>query len=623
MTPRTSIIIPALDEGPVIGAVVRQLRECVPLRRACITDIVVVDNGSTDDTSAQARAAGARVIWEPRRGYGRACLTGVYASPQADIIVQMDGDGSDMPEDVLRVWGLVQSGAADLAMGSRTHGSHEPGALTPQQLAGNAVGTSLLRLLYGVRLTDIGPLRAIRRETLLRLQTAEMTYGWPAEMLVKAARLGLCIAEVSVDYRRRAGGKSKVAGTLIGTLKASYSILSTILRYARWQPEGDASGPAFAPRANGRVDEANPAPVPGTGWRLKPRLYSQRPPTRLARVWERDPVVGITDHQPQFHSLRPPVRSVIQQDGGAHTQTPHIKGAPPMAPISAKHGAAREGFVNEGAALAASWPLARIAITHERTFDEDETLPNRKTRQALFIVARLPVVGQAKTRLARDIGANEAADLYRAFLRDLGERFTVAAARDGYDLVWYYTAPDGAGEREFAACVLVAQTQSEGVRFMRQGEGNLGTRLWQGFHTLHTQGYEQIVVLGSDSPHVPAAWIADAFRTLDTHDVVIGPAHDGGYYLLGQRGAPVDLFMSIPMSTPVVCAQTVDRAREAGLSVAFAPATFDIDHVSDLVTLSVALETAPSSATDEAPATLAVLQQIAISDVAKGGAYAD
>ncbi|HKD75200.1 MAG TPA: TIGR04282 family arsenosugar biosynthesis glycosyltransferase, partial [Ktedonobacterales bacterium] len=437
--------------------------------------------------TAAARSAGARVVWEPRRGYGRACLTGAYASPHADIIVQMDGDGSDVPEDILRVWGLVRSDKADLAMGSRTRGHHERGALTPQQIAGNAVGTSLLRLLYGTRLSDIGPLRAIRRETLLRLQMAEMTYGWSAEMLVKAARLGLRVTEVPVDYRRRAGGKSKVAGTLTGTVKASYSILSTILRYARWRP------------------------------------------------------------------------------------------------------------------------------------DENERVVRGKARRALFIVARLPVVGQTKTRLAGDIGAEAATDLYRAFLRDLGERFTVAAARSGYDLVWYYTAPAEANERDFAACVPV------GTHFLRQGDGELGERLWRGFQALHAQGYEQIVVLGSDSPQVPAAWIDDAFRLLDTHDVVIGPAHDGGYYLLGQRGEPVDLFTPIPMSTSTVCAQTVDLAWEIGRSVARAPATFDIDYVADLAALQAALESASSSDADMAPETLAYLRLIVFPDTAQveGVAYAD
>lgn len=241
MTATTSIIIPALNEAQVIGGVVRSLTQHASLSAAGIRDIVVVDNGSTDDTSAVARAAGARVVWEPRRGYGRACLSGIEASPDADFIVQMDGDGSDVPEDILRVWNPVRNGAADLVMGSRTRGRHEPGSLTPQQIAGNAVGTSLMRLLYGVRLSDIGPMRAIRRDTLARMQMSEMTYGWSAEMLAKAGRLGLRIAEVPVDYRRRAGGESKVAGTISGTIKASRVILTTILRYAQWQPATQAT----------------------------------------------------------------------------------------------------------------------------------------------------------------------------------------------------------------------------------------------------------------------------------------------------------------------------------------------------------------------------------------------
>jgi glycosyltransferase A (GT-A) superfamily protein (DUF2064 family) len=160
---------------------------------------------------------------------------------------------------------------------------------------------------------------------------------------------------------------------------------------------------------------------------------------------------------------------------------------------------------------------------------------------------------------------------------------------------------------------------------LRQGAGDLGARLWRGFQALHAQGYSQIVVLGSDSPHVPSTWIDDAFRMLDTHDVVVGPAHDGGYYLLGQRGEPVDLFTSIPMSTPSVCAQTVDLAREVGRSVAFSQATFDIDHVADLAVLRASLESAPAPDADVAPATLACLRQMAIpgATYTEGVAYAD
>ncbi len=464
---RTTIVIPALNEAPVIGDVVRSLRACQALQDAGITDIVVVDNGSDDETAAAARAAGARVIEEPRRGYGRACLAGVQAAQEADVIVLLDGDGSDVPADIALVWEPVQAGRADLAMGSRVRGQAESGALMPQQRVGNAVGALLLRLLYGVRVSDIGPLRAIRRETLLRMEMSEMTYGWSAEMLAKAGRLGLRIYEVPVNYRRRAGGTSKVAGTLKGTIKASGRILRTILRYRRWRP----------------------AP-------------------------ERE------DH----------------------------------------------------------------------------------LRQALFIAARLPIAGQAKTRLGRSLGNEMAAELYRAFLRDLGERFTSAAARDGYDLYWFYTAPDGVCDDAFAAYV------PAGAMMLRQEGADFAARLWHGFQILNMRGYERVVVISSDSPHLSAAWVAQAFDALAEHDVVIGPAHDGGYYLLGQRGVPVDLFTGITMSTPTVCDETLARAETARLRAALLPVTFDIDEPADLELLSEVLNCAPSDEADPAPTTRALLQ---------------
>jgi hypothetical protein len=148
----------------------------------------------------------------------------------------MDADGSDDPRGAAEVAALVLAGAADLALGSRTRGRAERGALTPQQRAGNAVGVSVLRLLTGAHLTDLGPQRAIRRERLLALDMREMTYGWSTEMLIKALRAGYRVAELQVDHHRRAGGVSKVSGTLRGTVGASWSILTSIARYARWQP---------------------------------------------------------------------------------------------------------------------------------------------------------------------------------------------------------------------------------------------------------------------------------------------------------------------------------------------------------------------------------------------------
>ena len=227
-------------------------------------------------------------------------------------------------------------------------------------------------------------------------------------------------------------------------------------------------------------------------------------------------------------------------------------------------------------------------------------------RQALFIVARLPIAGQTKTRLGTVIGAEAAAALYRAFLRDLDERFTQAAARDGYDLYWFYAAP---ADLDDAALAAPAPT---GGTILRQEGVDFAARLWHGFQTLSRRGYERIVVIGSDSPHLPAAWAAQSFAALATHDVVIGPALDGAYYLLGQRvhSAPVDLFCGITMSTASVCAETLARAEASGLRVARLPATFDIDERADLERLREALREAPSAAADAAPATQALLSAL-------------
>ncbi len=595
--PQTTLIIPALNEGAVIGQVVRDLLACDVLRRLAPSgtgpsgsqtsapiDILVIDNGSTDDTAAEALAAGARVIHEARRGYGYACAAGVAAAG-ADIIIQLDGDGSDVPEDIIRVWELVQSGQADLAVGSRVRGHVERGALTVQQRVGNALGAVLLRGLYGVHVSDLGPLRAIRRSTILRMEMQEMTYGWSVEMLAKAGRLGLRVAEIPVDYRQRAGGVSKVSGTFQGTLRASYRILRTLSAYTRWQPSGL---PADLPLA---ADLPPDAGWPGAG----PRPVSRATP-------------------------------------------------PPS---------------------------------------------------ALFIVARLPIVGQTKTRLGRSIGPEAATALYCAFLKDLATRFSAAAAEDGYDLWWYFTAPveqtgsrepeagssagwPSAAERSGAAGLTAASsagpveefaryvtptelgwqqhvttnpsrptllhtqlpfdrqrlmagtgtgtgtgtgppggptlgrlrrhavprltlqysasTMPKQAYFLLQGPGDFGTRLWQGFRKLSARGYERVMVISSDTPHISAQMVRDAFAALATHEVVIGPADDGGYCLLGQRGRPRDLFTMVPMSTSAVFAQTVRVAAELGVDVAQTPQTFDIDTLADLQRLADLLATDPTLA---------------------------
>jgi glycosyltransferase involved in cell wall biosynthesis len=200
--PTLAVVIPALNEEAAIGPQVAAVR-AVLAQAAFPADprgVYVVDNGSTDATAARAAAAGATVVAEPRRGYGRACLSGAEAAA-ADLLVFMDGDGSDDPADLPRLLAPVLAGEADLVLGSRTRGHREPGSLLPQQVVGNWVGARLLFLLYGARVSDLPPLRAIRRADLLALGMREMTYGWPVEMIARSAQRGLRIA--------RSGGRSE------------------------------------------------------------------------------------------------------------------------------------------------------------------------------------------------------------------------------------------------------------------------------------------------------------------------------------------------------------------------------------------------------------------------------
>jgi glycosyltransferase involved in cell wall biosynthesis len=230
--PIASVVIPCLNEEESIGGLVEDviaIRDD-PATAVEIRTIIVVDNGSTDETPNVARRAGARIVTEPLRGYGRACLSGVLASGCVDYIILMDGDRSDVPADLPALLSPVLSGEADLVVGSRTLGSYEKGSLLPQQVFGNRVAALLARLLYGVRLTDIGPFRVIGRRTLLQLGMREMTYGWSIEMIIRAARAGLTVREVPVRYRKRAGGRSKVSGNLKGTVRAGYRIITAIVR---------------------------------------------------------------------------------------------------------------------------------------------------------------------------------------------------------------------------------------------------------------------------------------------------------------------------------------------------------------------------------------------------------
>jgi glycosyltransferase involved in cell wall biosynthesis len=221
---KISVVIPAFNEEQAIGEVV----SAVPADR--VHEIIVVDNGSTDDTARQASLAGARVIQESRPGYGFACLAGAKAAAKADIIVFLDGDRSDDPVELEAVAGPVLDNQADLVIGSRIKGVREKGAMPLHGRLGNCLIVFLLQRLYGANITDIGSFRAIKAQTLLDLDMEQMTYGWPVEMVVKAARKGLRIQSVPINYRKRIG-KSKVTGTIRGTILATYYMFFVPLKY--------------------------------------------------------------------------------------------------------------------------------------------------------------------------------------------------------------------------------------------------------------------------------------------------------------------------------------------------------------------------------------------------------
>ncbi len=222
-TARVAVIIPTLNEEASIGAVVSALP------RDVVDRIIVADGGSEDQTAERARWAGATVI-SVGRGFGRACLLGAQAADSSDIVVFMDGDGADDPEYIAALVTPVRSGTYDFVIGSRARGERQPGSISFHQLAAGLIAGRLIWLLYGLRYSDMCTFRAIRRDTLLKLGMRELSYGWNLEMQMRVARAGLRVLELPVPYRRRVGGKSKVGGSLRGTLVAGYQIVATFAR---------------------------------------------------------------------------------------------------------------------------------------------------------------------------------------------------------------------------------------------------------------------------------------------------------------------------------------------------------------------------------------------------------
>jgi len=234
---RVSVIIPTHNEAQAIERVLADLPS------ELTTEVIVVDSNSTDRTPEIAARMGARVIQEPRRGYGRACLTGLAMSNSPDVVVFLDGDYSDRPSELPILLAPIAEGRADITLGSRLHGRHSGGALPWHQVFGNRLAARLIRLLYRIRISDLGPFRAARADVLRALALEEMTYGWAVEMILKSALAGFRVVEVPVSYYPRIG-KSKISGTVKGTAGAAWFILSLIVRYYLGHRRATTTGPA-------------------------------------------------------------------------------------------------------------------------------------------------------------------------------------------------------------------------------------------------------------------------------------------------------------------------------------------------------------------------------------------
>ena len=229
---KTAVIIPALNEAGNISQLVTDTQQ------QAVDWVIVVDNGSTDETAVRAQNAGAMVVTEPRRGYGYASAAGTAVALQngAGILIYMDGDYSSSPQELPRLRQPIAGDEADLVLGSRTLGHIEVGAMPPHQRLGNWLSARLMSLLYGIRVTDLSPYRAIRADLIQSLDMREMTFGWPTEMMVKAAKRGARLVEVPVSWQRRQSGRSKISGTVRGSILAATTILGVTLRYARRKP---------------------------------------------------------------------------------------------------------------------------------------------------------------------------------------------------------------------------------------------------------------------------------------------------------------------------------------------------------------------------------------------------
>ncbi len=426
---RVGMIIPALNEEEAIGEVLSHLP-------AWPDRIVVVDNGSTDGTAEIAAQNGAEVVSEKRRGYGAACLAGLREltiGVRPDIVLFMDADRSDDPADLPAVLEPLARDEADLVIGSRVLGNCEPGSLTPPQRFGNVLSSFLLRLIWNIPCTDLGPFRAMRLDVLETLGMSDLDYGWTVQMQARAARMQLRICEVPVAYRKRVG-RSKISGTIRGVFGAGTKILGTIAR---------------------------------------------------------------------------------------------------------------------------EFTADRVAA---------------RNKKKLIVFSRLPLPGSAKTRLIPAIGAKAAAELQQDMTKRMLNTAEVACGGD-VELEVRYTG----GTRTAMASMFGFRH-----RYCEQGTGDLGEKLSRSFDDAFRDGARNVICVGSDCPEIDTPILKQAFHALKTHDVVVGPAADGGYYLIGTRVPAPALFKSIDWGTPQVLQQTMDKLKSLRLGAQLLPELHDVDVPDDL-----------------------------------------
>lgn len=423
-----AVIIPALNEAPSIANVIEAIPDWVD-------QIIVGDNGSTDDTASIAEAAGATVVHEPEQGYGAACLRAMEALDSPDIVVFLDADFSDDPSEMERLIDPIINDNADIVIGSRVLGDAEPGALSPQQRFGNWLACRLIRLFWQTTFTDLGPFRAIRYATLRELAMSDRNWGWTVELQVRAAQWRLRIIETPVRYRKRIG-RSKISGTLSGVIKAGTKILYCIFR----------------------------------------EVIAPRP------------------------------------------------------------------------------------------------LPDRGTER-LCVFTRFPVPGETKTRLIPALGPEGAARLQREMTAQTLQTARRSCRYAGRNTEIHFTGADEPRMRDWLG---------PDVDYVAQADGDLGARMYFGVHRAFESGAARVVVIGTDCPGLTPHLVGQAFAQLHTHDVVIGPSDDGGYYLIGLNKPVADLFVDIEWGTETVCASTLHVAEAAGLRVGLLPTLRDVDRPDDL-----------------------------------------